>query len=97
MAPKTTKTDPRIDKRRVTMRSVRLGADGVPIPVEAVDYVRPDFLDAYVADARTRWQYVEVSEEPDAGPGGYHGQTHVPARLDHPLAGQTFAATSEGD
>jgi hypothetical protein len=62
---------------------------------EAVDYVRPDFLDAYVADARTRWQSVEVSEEPDAGPGGYHGETNVPEGLNHPLAGRSFAATKE--
>lgn len=97
-----TTTDPRVDKRRVTMRSSTLaGVDGegrdVYRTMEAVDYVRPDFLDAYVADARTRWQVVEVSDEPDAGPAGYDGETHVPAHLDHPLAGQTFPATgSEG-
>ena len=62
-----TQTDPRIDKRRVTMKSIRLSADGSTITEEAVDYVRPDHLDAYVADARTRWQLVEVSDEPDAG------------------------------
>lgn len=96
------RTDPRIDKRRVTMRSSTLAgvdADGNDVyrVMEAVDFVRPDFLDAYVADARTRWQVVEVSDEPDAGPGGYDGATHVPAGLDHPLAGQTFPATdSEG-
>lgn len=89
------KTDPRVTKRKVTMRSATLSADGEIRTNEAVDYVRPDFLDAYVADARTRWQQVEVSDEPDAGPGGYHGATHVPARLDHPLAGASFAATQE--
>lgn len=92
---------PKITKRRVTMSN--------PLPVfnEATDvwevpqggpvsdFVRPDFLDAYVADAKTRWKDVEVSEEPDAGPGGYHGATHVPEHLDHELAGQTFAATKE--
>lgn len=89
--------DPRVDKRRVTMRSVTLTPDGVTAVAEAVDYVRPDFLDAYVADARTRWQSVMVSDEPDAGPGGYDGATHVPSHLDHPLAGQTIPATgSEG-
>lgn len=77
------------------MRSAVLAEDGVHIH-EVADYVRPDFLDTYVADARTRWQTVTVSETPDAGPGGYHGETHVPAHLDHPLAGQTFAATQEG-
>ena len=87
---------PEITKRRVTMRSVTAGPNGQTMSYEAVDYVRPDFLDAYVADARTRWQSVEVSDEPDAGPGGYHGATHVPGTLDHPLAGQTFpAATKE--
>lgn len=91
--------DPRITKRRVTMTSfVVTGVDDEGKPVvqqhQAVDYVRPDFLDAYVTDARTRWQQVEVSDEPDAGPGGYDGATYVPAGLDHPLAGQTFPATN---
>lgn len=90
---------PEITKRRVTMTNyfVTGVVKGTPevSKVEAVDYVRPDFLDAYVADARTRWASVEVSEEPDAGPGGYHGVTRVPEHLDTPLAGQTFAATSE--
>lgn len=96
--PSTSKKDPRVDKRRVTMRSARLLPDGETTVVdEAVDFVRPDVLDAYVADARARWQSVEVSEEPDAGPAGYHGATHVPARLAHPLAGQTFPATPEDE
>lgn len=94
------KVDPRIDKRRVTMRSARIAGvdkDGrtVYAELEKVDYVRPDFLDAYVAAARTEWDTVEVSDEPDAGPGGYHGATHVPDTLSHPLAGATFAATTE--
>jgi len=63
----------------------------------AIDYVREDFIEAYVRDALTRWGSVEVSKEYDAGPGGYHGATHVPAQLDHPLAGQTFPATQEGE
>lgn len=79
--------DPRITKRRVTMTDAVGGI--------AVDYVRPDFLDAYVADAQTRWSTVEVSEEPDAGPGGYDGATYVPEGLDTPLAGQMFPATEE--
>lgn len=91
------KTDPRIDKRRVTMTSYSTvvspdGEVGVQ-ETKAVDYVRPDFLDAYLANARANWQHVEVSDDPDAGPGGYDGATHVPDVLDHPLAGQTFAAT----
>ena len=93
-------TDTTITKRRVT---------GVNVTVKSIDpdtgevtfdrhdftdYVRPDFLDAYLADARTRWQLVTVTDEPDAGPAGYHGATHVPANLEHPLAGQTFSATT---
>ncbi len=72
------KQDDRIDKRRVTMTTFVALADGKVSKHEAVDYVRPDFLDAYVADARTRWQSVAVSDEPDAGPGGYDGDTAVP-------------------
>ncbi len=86
-------TDPRVTKRRVTMKTISLSADGHTTLVhEAVDYVRPDHLDAYVADARTRWQSVTVSDEPDAGPGGYEGETHVPAHLDLPDAGVTDPA-----
>lgn len=95
-------TDPRIDKRRVTMVNIipmGVDADGEPVfhRHEAVDYVRPDFLDAYVASAQERWQSVIVSDEPDAGPAGYDGATHVPEDLDHPLAGQTFPATTPED
>lgn len=94
------KADPRVDKRRVTMTNFGVaGVDDNGDPViartQVEDYVRPDFLDAYLADARTRWQQVEVSDEPDAGPAGYDGATHVPATLNHPLAGQTFAATEQ--
>ena len=67
--------DNEITKRRVTMRSSMLLADGNTATHEAVDYVRPDQLDAYLATARQNWQYVEVSDEPDAGPGGYEGDT----------------------
>jgi hypothetical protein len=97
----TKKTDPRVTKRRVTMTRFSIAGvdengDPVTMREEAIDYVRPDFLDAYVADAQTKWQAVDVSDEPDAGPGGYDGATHIPAHLDHPLAGQTFPATKEG-
>lgn len=89
-----------ITKRRVTMRdkTTTLREDGSEFTVEreAVDYVRPDFLDAYVADAKTRWQSVTVSEKPDAGPGGFDGVTVIPATLDHPEAGTVFAATTKG-
>lgn len=95
-------TEPQVTKRRVTLADPipTKGEDGqwvIPGGHGAVDYVRPDFLEAYVADAKTRWGSVVVSEEPDAGPGGYHGQTHVPAHLDHELAGQTFPATTPED
>lgn len=84
-------TDPRVTKRRVTMRSTVAIPGGVAEHV-AVDYVRPDHLDAYVADARTRWQVVEVSDVPDAGPAGYEGATCVPAGLSVPDAGTTYPA-----
>lgn len=85
------KTDARVDKRRVTMRSV-VAVPGGSAVHEAVDYVRPDHLDAYVADAQTRWQVVEVSDKPDAGPGGYEGATAVPDHLPLPDAGVTYPA-----
>jgi hypothetical protein len=95
-------SDETITKRKVTMRSVVAvepspeRPDGI-LTIEANDFVRPDFLDAYVADAKTRWQSVKISDSPDAGEAGYHGATHVPAGLDHPLAGQSFAATTPGE
>lgn len=108
-----TAAEPQVTKRRVTMTSIvatgtypALDDDHNPHPQagqpvvavhQAFDWIRPDYLDAYVADARTRWQTVEISDEPDAGPGGYHGQTWVPDHLDHPLAGQTFPATPGSD
>lgn len=67
--------DTRVTKRRVTMKSVTALPNGQTAAQEATDYVLPEELDAYVADARTRWQVVEVSDTPDAGPGGYEGQT----------------------
>lgn len=89
-------TDPRITKRRVTMRSITLSPDGSrTLTHEAVDYVRPDHLEAYVADAKTRWQSVTVSDEPDAGPAGYDGETAVPAHLNLPDAGAVYPATTK--
>jgi hypothetical protein len=79
---KKSTTDERVDKRRVTMTNATALPDGTVATVVATDYVRPDFLDAYVADARTRWQSVVVSEEPDAGPAGYEGDTTIPAHID---------------
>lgn len=95
------KTDDRITKHRVTMRNAigKFDAEGQPYTEvhQAEDYVLPEHLEAYVADARLRWQYVEVSEKPDAGPGGYDGATHVPAGIDHPEAGQVRPANTPED
>lgn len=89
--------DQRVTKRRVTMRSASLNpVTGVTEIHEAVDYVRPDHLDAYVADARTRWQHVIVSDEPDAGPGGYEGATVVAPHLDLPDAGVVYPEQKKG-
>lgn len=76
------------------MSSVSLGTDGELLTHGAVDYVRSDFLDAYVTDAKARWQHVEVSDEPDAGPAGYGGATYIPNGLDHPAA-HTFYPASD--
>lgn len=81
------KSDPQTTKRRVTMRSVVALPDGTTAQHEAVDYVPEDILDAYVADARTRWQAVIVSDNYDAGPGGHDGDT---AELEHLTAGKTL-------
>ena len=92
----TKKNDDRVTKRRVTMKSIGLTPDGsTTLEYEANDYVRPDHLEAYVADAQTRWQSVTVSDEPDAGPAGYEGQTAVPAHLDVPDAGQVYPAENQ--
>lgn len=78
---------PEITKRRVTMRNTIVVGHapdtGAPILQDqtAEDFVRPDFLDSYVSDARTRWQSVTVSDAPDAGPAGYSGDTIVPTHL----------------
>ncbi|WP_439593875.1 hypothetical protein [Microbacterium sp.] len=93
---------PEITKRRVTMRSTVVAGvndEGKTLyqDFQAVDFVRPDILDAYVADARTRWQHVEVSDEPDAGPLGYDGPTFIPDSFDHADAGTYFPPTSGSD
>lgn len=85
-----------VTKHRVTMKSIGLSPDGATtLEYEANDYVLPEHLEAYVADARTRWQSVSVSEEPDAGPGGWGGATAVPAHLNVPDAGQVYAAVGD--
>lgn len=74
------------DKRRVTMTTITaLPPDSKgraqTARHEAVDYVPVDILDVYVADARTRWQLVEVSDDVDHGPGGKDGDTVRPVHL----------------
>lgn len=90
----TKKIDPRVDKRKVTMTSVSAGPNGTVLTTTATDYVRPDHLEAYLAQARANWQQVEVGDEPDAGPGGYEGQTYVPASLPVPDAGRIYPKES---
>lgn len=85
-------TDPRVTKRRVTCRSIALTPTGDIAETTKIDYVRPDHLEAYLVDARERFQFVEVSDEPDAGPDGYEGATTVPEYLDLPDAGVTYPA-----
>lgn len=84
-----------VEKRQVRMvNKVLLGVDSDGNEVyqthEAIDYVpvlgpanEPGFLDAYVADAKTRWALVQVVEPEvhDAGPAGDDGDTHYPDHL----------------
>ncbi len=84
---------PEITKRRVTMTNAIALPEGKVEMHVATDYVRPDHIDAYVADAKLRWQLVEISDEPDAGPAGFDGATFVPAHLPLPDAGVTYPAT----
>lgn len=67
MPPKPKDPDP---KFRVTMTNVFAAVGGGTAHQKAVDYVPKSMLDGYVADARTRWQDVQVSTEIDYGPGG---------------------------
>lgn len=86
------------DKYRVTMATYTtvITDDGVEMQKhEAVDYVPGDILDAYVADASTKWQQVVVSDEVDAGPGGSNGPTYIPEQLNVPDAGTFTPATEE--
>lgn len=68
-------------KYRVTMKSVVAMADGEIATHVYTDYVPEEILDAYVARARESHQVVEVSEEPDWGPGGEDGETVIPDGL----------------
>lgn len=88
------KQKPQTDKRRVTMKSIRLAPDGNTLEEHAVDYVPERILDAYVTDARTRWQFVEVSEDYDAGPGGADGDTDHEVHL-RDLSPEALATPTE--
>jgi hypothetical protein len=77
----TEPTAPADPKYRVTMRSVSLAPDGSLIERERLDYVPLSILAAYVESVRPNWQSVTVSDEPDYGPGGEDGDTHIPAHL----------------
>lgn len=63
--------------KRVTMRNVASGpsaADGrgrYIVTEEAIDYVPKDDVDAYVEDARTRWQEVFATNVNAAAPPVY--------------------------
>ena len=75
-----------IEKRRVVMTNQVLAgrdSDGTLQyhTHEAVDHVPVDILDAYVTDAKKRWQLVEVGDTHDPGPGGDDGDTHYPPHL----------------
>lgn len=60
-------------KYRVTMTAT----PSAGVTFTAVDYVPQDMLDAYTADARTRWPSVVVSSTIDYGPGGIDAPTAV--------------------
>ncbi len=80
-AAKRSAAAPKTDKRKVTMKSVGMAPDGTILEYVATDYVPEGMLDVYVADARTRWQFVDVADGYDAGPGGVDGETVELAHL----------------
>lgn len=91
-----------IEKRHVHGRNsavVGFNPDGTVIlqDHDFNDYVPVDILDAYVEDAKTRWQFVEVGTEHDSGPAGDAGLTHYPEHLSvgHPHAGKTVNRTGK--
>lgn len=76
-----------IDRRKVTMTSVAARPDNSGYDVhQATDYVAIEHLDTYVADAKTRWQAVTVSDEVDHGPGGTDGAYDITAATTSPEA-----------
>lgn len=90
-------TEQSITKKRVTMiNAVAAGIldDGTVVTHvhNAVDYVREDHLEAYLAALGGKWDSVSVSDEYDAGPGRYAGATWVPDTLEHEEAGWFYPA-----
>jgi hypothetical protein len=70
---------PRVEKRKVTMKSAVILSDGTTGQVTAEDFVPVEYLDEYIADAQTRWQSVTVNRDKhDPGPGGDDGPTNKP-------------------
>lgn len=63
------------------MTSVALSDNGVLLTHEATDFVDLDHIDAYVADAKTRWQSVHVADEIDHGPAGEEGDYNFPFEI----------------
>lgn len=87
----------RIEKRHIRCRNtavVGYDHDGRALLQDqsVEDFVPADIVDAYLADARTRWQHVElVADEHRPGPAGDDGLTHYPHHLSagHPHQGKT--------
>jgi hypothetical protein len=67
----TDATETPTERYLVTMRSAFMLPDGSISTHEATDHVATADLDAYVADAQTRWQAVIVAEQPDAIDAAY--------------------------
>lgn len=77
-----------VEKRKVTMVNITAipAHDGNPEGIkreELTDYVPLEILDAYVEDAKTRWQVVDVDHEGghNSGPGKDDGDTDFEAHL----------------
>lgn len=75
-------TEGAVEKRKVIMTNAVAVGDQIHTHV-ATDYVPLSVLDAYVADAATRWQSVVVDHDAghDPGPGGDDGATDFEAHL----------------
>lgn len=72
--------DPTPTKRKATMTTkswAGVDDDGKDVwqTVEATDYWHVEEIEERTRLAKQAgWQQVVISDEPDAGPGGYHGQ-----------------------